>query len=479
MIVMKFGGSSLESAKAIQRVSSIVRDHSEPPPVVVVSAMGKTTDRLLAMAYLYADGNTRSADQAFAKIQHFHYTEALLLAKGRQAVWLDGQLAGLFEELDHVLREVARSGLLTPRLSDAVLSFGERISSLMVTAAFRQMGLDAVHLDARQAIVTDARHTQAAPLFIDTNALLRRKVSREQITVMGGFIAATEDGVPTTLGRGGSDYTAAIVGAALAADEIQIWTDVDGMLTCDPRVVSGAHCLRSISYAEAEQMAKAGAKVLHPATVLPAVRQHIPIVIRNSRNAGAAGTRISLQHPCDGAVMSIACRSGIALLQVVPRNAPVTGDFGNQIWDAFQRAGAGFDLIATTSTEISLVVDEASLTPEFRSQLEGLAKIDVQEDRALITLVGHNASRNPSNLVRASQRLRSVPGGAILAWCSDSRFAFVIAADALDSAAQALHDEFFKQPDPACFVPNRTSVMLSEQQRTRPAALGSCNPERA
>ena len=476
MIVMKFGGSSLESAKAIQRVASIVRQHSEPPPVVVVSAMGKTTDRLLAMAYLYADGNMRSADQALAKIQHFHYTEALLLARGRQAVWLDDQLAGLFEELDHVLHEVCSSRLLAPKLSDAVLSFGERISSLMVTAAFRQMGLDAVHLDARQAIVTDARHTQASPLFIDTNALLRRKVSREQITVMGGFIAATEDGVPTTLGRGGSDYTAAIVGAALAADEIQIWTDVDGMLTCDPRVVSGAHCLRSISYAEAEQMAKAGAKVLHPATVLPAVRQHIPIVIRNSRNPGAAGTRISPQHPCDGAVMSIACRSGIALVQVIPRNAPVTGDFGNQVWDAFQRAGAGFDLVATTSSEISLVVDEASLTPEFRSDLEQLAELKVQGDLSLVTLVGHNVSRNPSNLVRASQRLRGLPGGAILTWCSDSRFAFMIAADALESAAQMLHDEFFTQPDPVYYVPNRTSVMPGEQRQARSAALRVLQP---
>ena len=156
---------------------------------------------------------------------------------------------------------------------------------------------------------------------------------------MGGFIGATEDGVTTTLGRGGSDYTAAIVGAALAADEIQIWTDVDGMLTCDPRVVPGAHCLRSISYAEAEQMAKAGAKVLHPATVLPAIRQGIPIVIRNSRNPGAAGTRIVRENPCDGAVMSIACRTGIALLQLVPRNTPVTADFGSEIWDAFQKAG--------------------------------------------------------------------------------------------------------------------------------------------
>ena len=248
MIVMKFGGSSVESAKAIQRVASIVRDHSARKPAVVVSAMGKTTDRLLRIARLSAAGKQQAAGLELARLRQFHLTEAAYLARAAQAIRLDRDICALFDELDRVLREVAESASLTPRLSDAVLSFGERLSSLIVTAGFRQAGIDAVHLDAREAIVTDGRHTQAAPLFVETNALLRRKVSSEQVTVMGGFIGATEDGVTTTLGRGGSDYTAAIVGAALSADEIQIWTDVDGMLTCDPRVVSGAHaCARSPS----------------------------------------------------------------------------------------------------------------------------------------------------------------------------------------------------------------------------------------
>jgi aspartate kinase len=409
----------------------------------------------------------------------FHLTEAAYLARAAEAIRLDNQICELFDELERVLREVAQAGSLTPRLSDSVLSFGERLSSVIVTAGFRQAGIDAVHLDARAAVVTDSRHTQAAPLFIETNALLRRKISIQQVTVMGGFIGATEDGATTTLGRGGSDYTAAIVGAALCADEIQIWTDVDGMLTCDPRVVSTAHCLRSISYAEAEQMAKAGAKVLHPATVLPAVRQGIPIVIRNSRNPGAAGTRIVRESPCDGVVMSIACRTGIALLQLVPRNTPVTADFGNEIWDAFQKAEVQFELLATSSKELAVVTDAASLTPGFMNRLRALAEVDVQENRALITLVGQNASRNPANLARASQQLRKTLGGArvseavIPGWCSDSRFAFVVATDALNAAAQALHNEFFGQPDPALFVPDRTSVMAASpvSVKTRPLEI--------
>jgi aspartate kinase len=471
MLVMKFGGSSVESAKAIQRIAAIVRSYTGQHPAVVVSAMGKTTDRLLAIARFAATGNGQACARELARLRQFHQTEAAYLARAAQAIRLDKQIGCLFDELEQALRDVAAAGLLTPRLTDAVLSFGERLSSVIVTAGFRQAGIDAVHLDARDAIVTDSRHTQAAPLFIQTNARLRRRVSTEQVTVMGGFIGATEDSVTTTLGRGGSDYSAAIVGAALAADEIQIWTDVDGMLTCDPRVVSNAHCLRSISYAEAEQMAKAGAKVLHPATVLPAVRQGIPIVIRNSRNPGAAGTRIVRESPCDGAVMSIACRTGIALLQLIPRNTPVTADFGNEIWDAFQKAEVHFELLATSSKELSVVTDAASLTPTFLSSLRALAEVEVQEDRALVTLVGRNASRNPANLARASQQLRKLPGGAILGWCSDSRFAFVLAADALNPAAEALHNEFFGQPDPAFFVPDRTSLTAVTPVLAKPAAL--------
>src|SRR5580692_9248702 len=219
MLVMKFGGSSVESAKAIQRVASIVRSYTEQHPAVVVSAMGKTTDRLLAIARFTATGNGQACARELARLRQFHHTEAAHLARAAQAIRLDNQIGCLFDELEQALREVAEAGLLTPRLTDAVLSFGERLSSVIVTAGFRQAGIDAVHLDARTAIITDSRHGEAAPLLIETNALLRRRISNEKVTVMGGFIGATENGVTTTLGRGGSDYTAAIVGAALSTPE--------------------------------------------------------------------------------------------------------------------------------------------------------------------------------------------------------------------------------------------------------------------
>jgi aspartate kinase len=458
MIVMKFGGSSLESATAIQRVASIVRDHVLLQPAVVVSAMGKTTDRLLAIARLAGDGNLATASRETEALIRFHLVEASQLTRGAEALRLDRGILALFDEFREVLREIERRGTPTPRLVDAVSSFGERLSSLVVAAGLRLAGVDAVHLDAREVIVTDGRHTQAAPLFIETNALLRRRVSTDRVTVMGGFIGATEDGVVTTLGRGGSDYTAAIVGAALAADEIQIWTDVDGMLTCDPRIFGGAHCLRSISFAEAEQMAKSGAKVLHPATVAPAVRQRIPIAIRNSRNPRAAGTRIVPESPCDGAVMSIACRTALALVRLRPRTTPVTADFSREIWDVFQTAGIPIEPIATSHREISVAVERALLKPECWIRLTALADIGIEDNRALIALVGQNAARNSSNLARASQQLCRLPGGAIMSIGSDSRVLFAIAADSMSRAVEALHEEFFGQPNPAFFVPNRVSA---------------------
>jgi aspartate kinase len=458
MIVMKFGGSSVESASAIRRVAAIVRESKDQQRIVVVSAMGKTTDRLLAIARMTAAGNIQDANRETTNLLRFHLAEASQLARGAAASDLENALRGVFEELAGSLREIEQARLITPQCSDAVASVGERLSSLIVTAGFQQAGLNAVHLDSRTAIVTDRNHTQAAPLFPETNALLRRRIFRDRVTVMGGFIGATEDGVTTTLGRGGSDYSAAIVGAALSVDEIQIWTDVDGMLTCDPRVVSGAHCVKALSFSEAEQMAKAGAKVLHPATVAPAVKRRIPIAIRNSRNAAAPGTRIVTESPCDGSVMSIACRTGVTLLHLNPRNTPVTPDFGREIWDVFEAAGVQLEPIALSRKTISVAADAAALTPELRTRLTEIADLNCEDDRAIVTLIGHNASRNSSNLARASRQLCALPGGAIMTVSSDSRFAFVTSGESLQPACAALHDEFFGQPNPEYFVVNRMAV---------------------
>ncbi|MDQ2900242.1 MAG: aspartate kinase, partial [Acidobacteriota bacterium] len=273
MIVMKFGGTSLESAAAIERVASIVRARAERRPIVVVSAMGKTTNGLLAVAQTAISGQRESYIAQIHDLRDYHSREARRVVALAERAELDRTLDGFFQELTELVKGLAVLGELTPRSIDAISSYGERLSSYVVTLAFRHFGMATVHVDARKVIVTDRRHTQASPILHETYArlaVLLPPLAADNIVVMGGFIGATEGGVTTTLGRGGSDFTAALVGAGVGAEEIQIWTDVDGMLTADPTLLPGAHRVKIISFAEAAELAYFGAKVLHPATVVPA-----------------------------------------------------------------------------------------------------------------------------------------------------------------------------------------------------------------
>jgi aspartate kinase len=243
MIVMKFGGTSVESAAAIQRVAGIVKAREERRPVVVVSAMGKTTNKLLAIAAAAIEGKREEYIRQIHDLRDFHSREARQLAELGERVELDRFLDDQFQELTELVKGLAVLGELTPRSIDAISSYGERLSSYIVALAFRHFGLAATHVDSRDVMITDSRHTQAAPNFPETNKRLAATIpplAKEAVVVMGGFIASNEQGVTTTLGRGGSDYTASIVGAGIGAEEIQIWTDVDGMLTADPTILRAA-----------------------------------------------------------------------------------------------------------------------------------------------------------------------------------------------------------------------------------------------
>ena len=307
MIVMKFGGSSVESGSAIRRVAAIVKDHLSRKPVVVVSAMGKTTSRLLELAREAARGHALFVSQRLSELQDYHFDEAADAVSGEPLERLESSLKRHFRDLGALLSEIADdSRELTPALLDEIASYGERMSSEVMAAALESAGIPSVHVDARRVILTDDRHTQATPLHWETYAKLRRaaELYSGRVAVMGGFIGSS----------------ASIVGAGISAEEIQIWTDVDGMLTTDPRIGGDFYRLRSISYQEATEMARAGAKVLHPDSVMPAIRQHIPIVIRNSRNPANEGTRIVPGTSGSRMVKSIACRQDMMVLEI-PANA--------------------------------------------------------------------------------------------------------------------------------------------------------------
>ncbi len=329
MIVMKFGGTSVMDQTAIQRSCGIVQGRLDRKPVVVVSAMAKVTDQLLAMGRAAGAGDREQALQLSQALRDRHYNTARELLGPAAYEQFHGTLEQEFDTLDELLRGIAAVGELSPRTSDYVVSYGERLSSKMCAAAFSAMGVNSALVDAREVMITDGQHTKAVPQVeeIDARAeaIMGPMLEAGCVPVVGGFIGATRDGVQTTIGRGGSDYSAALFGAALNAEVIEIWTDVDGMMTTDPRICPEAHRIKVISFEEAAELAYFGAKVLHPATVLPAIRKNIPVRVLNSHNPANEGTLIVARAPHSRSVFkAIAAKKGITIVERV-RHAHADG----------------------------------------------------------------------------------------------------------------------------------------------------------
>src|SRR6185369_1545306 len=254
-----------------------------------------------AMASAAGAGNREKALELSRSARERHYNTACDLLRTHAFEQIASELEADFNGLDDLLRGVVAVGELTPRTTDTISGFGERVSSKIAAAAFSQRNIQAVHIDSRRCIVTDSNFGKAVPQFEETNARLVETVKplldNGRVPVMGGFIASTREGITTTLGRGGSDFSAAIVGAGLNATRIEIWTDVDGMMTTDPNLCRDARRIKTISFEEAAELAYFGAKVLHPATLLPAIQKNIPVLILNSRNPKCEGTRITATAP--------------------------------------------------------------------------------------------------------------------------------------------------------------------------------------
>ncbi len=443
MIVMKFGGTSVESREAMQRAAAIVRARIERRPLVVVSAMGKTTNKLLAIAAAAVRGERESALSQLEDLRAFHL---------RESIGVENEIEAHFTELGELVRGLAVMGEMTPRAVDAVSSFGERISSLIAAEMFRRCGLNAAHIDSRDFIVTDARHTQAAPLFDETNRRLAAIAKMTGVVVMGGFIGSTRDGVTTTLGRGGSDYTAAIAGAGVGAEEIQIWTDVDGMLTADPAILPGGYRVKTCSFAEAAELAYFGAKVLHPATVLPAIEKNIPVRILNSRRPESEGTLIVAEAPaCSSAIRSIACKRNITLVNIVSTRMLMAHGFLHRIFEVFDRFETPVDMLATSEVSVSVTIDNTRSLDPIRAELEKFAQVSVEQDQALVCMVGDHIRTSPGVAARVFGAIRQINVRMISQGASLLNISFVVAARDLAHAVESLHKEFFTDPDPTAF----------------------------
>ncbi len=450
--VMKFGGTSVESAEAIARTASIVRGRRAPglQPIVVVSAMAKVTDQLLLAASTAACGEREPALAITERLLDRHQAAAAEL--GVDADWLPNAFAAL----DEILRGLAAVGELTPRIQDMIVSYGERLSSRLIAEAFAQHGLDAVHVDARQVILTGAEHTRAIPDDARIEEQLRKLVlpltDQGKTVVMGGFIGATEAGATTTLGRGGSDFTAALVGGGIGADAIEIWTDVDGIMTTDPRVVPSALRVRSISFEEAAELAYFGAKVLHPATILPAVKRNIPVLVLNSRNPRNEGTRIqALAPPCRNPVKSIAAKKRLTIVDVVASRMLMTHGYLKAIFDIFDKHRCVVDMVSTSEVSVSLTVDSNEALPAIAADLSKLADVKYEGRKALVCLVGEDIRGHSGVAARLFTAIKHINVRMISQGASEINMSFMIDEDDLEEAIRSLHEEFFRDPDPDIF----------------------------
>jgi aspartate kinase len=452
---MKFGGTSVESAAAIARVASIVKARVDRKPVVVVSAMGKTTNKLLAIANAAITGKREEYLRQIHELRDFHSREARQVVPLAHRAELDRTLDDHFQDLTELAKGLAILGELTPRSIDAISSYGERLSSYIVALAFEHYGLPAVHVDSRKVIITDHRHTQAAPIYGETYRRLENTIPRlaqDRVIVMGGFIGSTEDGVTSTLGRGGSDFTASIVGAGIKAEEIQIWTDVDGMLTADPTILPGGHRVKIISFSEAAELAYFGAKVLHPSTVIPAIERDIPVLILNSRRPEVPGTRIVSQAvPCRNAVKSIACKRRIMLVNIHSTRMLMAHGFLRRIFEIFDRHETPVDMVATSEVSVSLTIDNTAQTKRICEELSEFSEVSMEPDQAIVCLVGENIRYTPGVASRVFHALGDVNVRMISQGASLLNLSVVVAERDLRRAVEALHTEFFSELDPEVF----------------------------
>jgi aspartate kinase len=475
MLIMKFGGTSVQDATAIERVAEIVRSRRERRPVVVVSAFAKVTDQLVLMGQQATSGQAEASLELLETLRVRHFDTARELLGEKELAKIAGKLQGTFGQAEAFLKGLAVIRELSPRSSDQMLSFGELLSSEIVAAALAVRGLDTVWVDSRMCVVTDSKHTRALPLADETRAKAQKHlaplVKKGRIPVMGGFIAATLEGTTTTLGRGGSDFSAAIVGAALDAESIEIWTDVEGMMTTDPRLCPDARTIRHISFNEAAELAYFGAKVLHPATLLPAIQQDIPVFVLNSGNVRSKGTRITAQAPRGrDTFRAITAKTGVSLVNVVASRGVMVHGFLRSVFEALDRYAASVDLVAISEVSMSFTMDSKRLPTALLADLERIADVTCEGQHAIICLVGEDIHGKPGiaasvfdTVANAQVNIRMISQGA-----SEINISFVIRESDVPRAVQHLHARFFTHGDSA----GRAAKFVPRKQVTQLAANG-------
>ena len=420
MIVLKFGGTSVQNPEMMDATLAIVAAQIDRAPVLVASAMSKVTDQLQEIAKLVGAGKDAEAQALSSSIEERHLSCARSFLTGQNLASCESELRNVCVELSAIIKALAMLKEWSKRSNDAFLSFGERLSTIVLLHRARERGIDAELFDSRELVKTDETFTAAVPIEDLTNRLISSRVRPRPGTmaILPGYIASTTGGATTTLGRGGSDYTATIVGAALRAEEVQIWTDVSGIMTADPRIVKAARTIEQISYREAAELAYFGAKVIHPATIQPAVNLGIPVLVKNTFRPEDPGTRIIANIPRNG-LKAIACKKGISLVSVSSSRMLLAYGFLRRIFEIFEKYQTPVDLIATSEVSVSVTIDNPTAVNSIARDLSEIGTVGVEAEKSIICLVGQDLWKDTVFLARVFTSLKSTPVRMIS--CSSSK----------------------------------------------------------
>ncbi|MEO6051999.1 MAG: lysine-sensitive aspartokinase 3 [Pyrinomonadaceae bacterium] len=446
--VMKFGGTSVGDVAAFERVFHVVSTQIDRRPVVVVSAMTKVTDALLAAFETAKKGGFA---EAIASLElHFerHADVSRHFIANGQPNAFNGELEFARDELSDLLMRVSRRSLPLAMLKDAVVSYGEQLSSHLLAEVLKAKGINARQVDSRRLIVTDDEYGAAQPLIDETNELVRLEleplIAAGEVPIMGGFIAANRGGETTTLGRGGSDYSAALVAASLRAEELQIWTDVNGVMTCDPRICAEARTIPVLSYEEAAELSYFGAKVLHPKTIKPAVDSSIPVRVCNTFEPDATGTMVLEKSPeSENRIKSIAHKKNITILRIT--SARMLGSYGfmSALFQVFERFRTVIDVISTSEVSVALTLDDTAELEKIVTELKRLGDVDVERGYAVICVVGEGLRASTGLASTVFSTIQDINVSLISHGASSVNLTFVVKEEFVEDVIKRLHKELF------------------------------------
>jgi aspartate kinase len=457
--VMKFGGTSVGDVAAFERVFHIVSTQIDRRPVVVVSAMTKVTDALLNAFEMAKKGDLADAIESLEPHfeRHIEVSSQLIEPKSPVAIAsctdmipnaFSGELEYVRGELSDLLMRAARRSLPLAMLKDAIVSYGEQLSSRLLAEVLKSKGVQTRHVDSRRLIVTDDEFGAAQPIMDETTELvgleLQPAIEAGEVPVMGGFIAGNRAGETTTLGRGGSDYSAAIVAASLGAAELQIWTDVTGVMTCDPRICSTARTIPVLSYEEAAELAYFGAKVLHPKTIKPAVDNAIPVRVCNTFQPDEIGTMVLAESgEAPNKIKSIASKKNITILRI--NSARMLGAYGfmSAVFQVFDRHRTVIDVISTSEVSVALTLDNSDTIDKVVEDLRRLGEVEVETGYAVICVVGEGLRASTGLASKIFSTIEDVNVALVSHGASAVNLTFVVKEDVVADVIKKLHEEFF------------------------------------